>query len=430
MERLGPFESRPILAVAVSGGADSLALCLLADDWARRRGGSVLALTVDHRLRAESGAEAARVGEWLAGRAIAHRILRWDDPKPRTGLQAAAREARYALLEEACAESGILHLLLAHHRADQAETVLLRQQRGSGMDGLAGMSAIVERPSLRLLRPLLACRPEDLRGFLREQGQDWIEDPSNGNPAFARVRLRMRLAEDGGETERLLSMSRRAGQERAALEEAVAQAAARSVLIHPVGYALWRVEDLGRLPEEVGLRLLSRLVCCMGGRAYPPRAERLRGIYDQLRSGRRDLTLGGCLLAARRDGLLVCREPGRLTALTELRPDKVVLWDGRYRMFLSPEKNEAVSPPGAAKVAALGAQGWRDIRSHLAGEAGMALPEPVRLGLPAIYDEHGISAVPQLGYKREGGRTTDARVPSVLFAPRITVTGAGHCLVW
>ncbi len=139
MATLGPFEATPALAVAVSGGPDSLALAMLAKAWSDARGGSLVALTVDHGLRPESTGEARQVGRWLKKRGIPQRILRWDGPKPGSALQAEARSARYALLTGWCRARGILHLLLGHQREDQAETVLMRLERGSGPDGLAAM---------------------------------------------------------------------------------------------------------------------------------------------------------------------------------------------------------------------------------------------------------------------------------------------------
>ncbi len=158
MAAVGPFERRPVLAVAVSGGADSLALALLADRWARAAGGHIVALTVDHRLRPESGAEAAQVEAWLGARAIAHRRLDWRDARAGSDLQARARAARYALLQDWCAVAGVLHLLLAHHQDDQAETFLLRLGRGSGVDGLGAMAPVSYARACRLLRPLLDIR--------------------------------------------------------------------------------------------------------------------------------------------------------------------------------------------------------------------------------------------------------------------------------
>src|SRR5205823_283329 len=154
-DAIGGFEARPVVVVAVSGGPDSLALVILADRWARQRGGVAWALTVDHRLRPESGEEARLVGEWLAARSIAHRVVHWTGAKPASGIQEAARAARYDLLAGWCRSHGCLHLLTAHHREDQAETYLMRRRAGSGLDGLAGMSAMRELPGLRLVRPLL-----------------------------------------------------------------------------------------------------------------------------------------------------------------------------------------------------------------------------------------------------------------------------------
>lgn len=156
MEPLGPFERPPRLAVAVSGGADSLALTLLADEWARSRGGAVLALTVDHGLRPEAADEARMVGRWLAARGIAHAILHYRGERPVANIQARARALRYRLLLDRCRAEGVVHLLIAHHREDQSETVLLRLGRGSGVSGLAAMRPIMEMPEARILRPLLS----------------------------------------------------------------------------------------------------------------------------------------------------------------------------------------------------------------------------------------------------------------------------------
>ncbi|CCC97941.1 protein of unknown function [Azospirillum baldaniorum] len=193
MDRLGGFETRPRVAVGVSGGADSLGLVLLAQRWAAERGGDVLALIVDHGLRAESAAEAARVGGWLQARGVAHAILRWDGEKPASGIQEAARAARHHLLAERCRKEGVLHLALAHHRDDQAETVLLRFSRGSGIDGLAGMAPVRAAGAVRVIRPLLDLPHKRLVATCRAFGQEWIEDPVQPQPT-----LRPRPSARGG----------------------------------------------------------------------------------------------------------------------------------------------------------------------------------------------------------------------------------------
>ena len=180
---LGPFEPRPRLAVAVSGGRDSLALTLLAHDWATAQGGEVTGLCVDHGLRPESGKEARQTRAWLADHGIDCRILRWT---PDRRSQAAARAARYRLMTNWCRQRGMLHLLLAHHGDDQAGTVAIRRARGSGVDGLAGMAPVSRRNGVRLLRPLLGVSRDRLTATLRDRGQVWIDDPSNLDPKCAR----------------------------------------------------------------------------------------------------------------------------------------------------------------------------------------------------------------------------------------------------
>ena len=184
MARFAPFESKPVLAAAVSGGPDSMALALLADRWARKRGGSVVALTVDHRLRHGSGAEAHRVASWMKHRGIRHHVLRRRGDAPVGNVQAKARQARYELLSQWCRRHGVLHLLLAHHRDDQAETVLLRLARGSGVDGLAAMSPVAETPDLRHLRPLLALPRDRLLATLAAQAPGLDRGPKQPRPCI------------------------------------------------------------------------------------------------------------------------------------------------------------------------------------------------------------------------------------------------------
>ena len=196
IERLGFFETRPFVAVAVSGGPDSLALTILADRWARQHGGQICALSVDHRLRPESGDEIQQLARWLAARSIRHHILLWDGEKPVTRIQETARTARYRLMGEWCRAQGCLHILTGHHRDDQIETHLLRRDRSSGPDGLAGMSAIREIDGCRILRPLLEIPKVRLLATLAAEHQSFITDPSNLNPVYARVRLRDRAEDD------------------------------------------------------------------------------------------------------------------------------------------------------------------------------------------------------------------------------------------
>ena len=417
MEPFGPFEDRPRLAVAVSGGADSLALALLAADWARMRGGEAVAVTVDHGLRPDSATEAAQVGAWLGGLGIAHHILTWSGPKPNSDLQAAARDARYGLLGAFCAKAGLLHLLLAHHREDQAETLLLRLGRGSGLDGLAGMAPERVTSWGRLLRPLLTTGRDALRATLTERGQDWIEDPSNRNPDFARVRLRRlmpNLAEEGMTPERLAATAKRMGRARAALEASVAEAAARFVTMAPAGYALCQSSGFATMPEEIALRLLSRLILVVGGGVHGARLERLERLLSELRHGLTGArTLGGCSLVPSEDGVLICREAARMVPPVALIPGQTMRWDGRFVVEVAED-----APPGLF-LGGLGGLGWRRLCRMAKGERLTPLPSCVRPTLPALFDEDGVSAVPHLGYKAREAMVVLRRLDA---APSWTLT--------
>jgi len=398
LDRLGPYEREPRLAVAVSGGADSLALALLADAWARRRSGTIAALTVDHRLRPESTAEARQTREWLARRGIAHRTLVWTGPHPRSDIQAEARAARYRLLEAWCAEHGSLHLLTAHHLEDRAETFWLRLARGSGLDGIAGISAVTERAQCRVLRPLLDVAPERLRARLRREDQAWIEDPSNRNIEFGRVRVRQAralLAAEGLSAERLEETLRHLGRARQALEAGTAALLATAVAVHPAGFAWVDAEAIRRAEPELGLRALAALLTTIGGMDYPPRMDRLQRLYEALkRDGlARGRTLGRCRLTQAGARLLVCREPARIEGPVALAAKGTYVWDGRFRIEV------AKTCQGGLTAGALGQD-----RRRLPQEAVQrlsALPGPVRSSLPVLRDRGGLAEVPALAWARE-----------------------------
>jgi len=430
MRALAPFEAKPRIAVAVSGGADSMALVLLAARWAARRGGSVMALSVDHGLRPEAKAEVRRVKRWLAARGIAQRILRWRGAKPKANLQAEARAARYRLLEDWCRKAGVLHLLVAHQCEDQAETFLLRLARGSGVEGLAAMAPLGERAGLRLLRPLLALSRARLRATLAACKQDWIEDPSNEDDKHARVRLRAllpALERVGLEPARLAATARRLGRAREALEGETARLLAAAVELSPAGYALLDPALLAAAAEEIGLRALARIIQTLGGGGYAPRLERLarlyRAIVEQGLPAPR--TLGGCRILQApgrlRGRLLVCREWRQVEAEIALRPGQSATWDGRFRLSLGQRLPHASGP---LRVGALGEAGSALLAARTAALRANPLPAAVRPSLPALRDLDGLLAVPHLHYGRGSEEAASLYVRTLIFHPARALAGA------
>jgi tRNA(Ile)-lysidine synthase len=424
MDRLGPFEPSPRVAVGVSGGADSLALCLLLKRWVDNLGGSLLALTVDHGLRHDAAIEAVQVGSWLKERCIEHDVLRWDGAKPASGIQAGARDARYRLLSERCHAEGILHLALAHHREDQAETVLLRFAHGSGIDGLSGMAAVRETGSVRFLRPLLSIGRDRLRAFLTEAGQPWIEDPSNQSPAYARARLRGMaevLSGEGWSAERAADTARRLGRARSVLETAAAGLAAAAVDLWPEGCALLRPDLLGDAEEETALRVVSRCLAVVGGACYRPKLEAVERLYLSLREGGigRGRTLGGCRIMQYRDGrLLIAREPDAADERADLSPGATIQWDGRFMVKSLSAK--------AATVVRLG------LHPKVAPPELRTLPAAVRQTLPAVLREDGEVFLPRFDFLndyKDRNAVSEPAPAAALFRPQEPLTASAFVVV-
>jgi tRNA(Ile)-lysidine synthase len=423
MAAFAPFEPAPAIAVAVSGGPDSMALTLLLDGWARSRGGSVLGLTVDHGLRPESAAEARQVGAWLALRGVAHQTLNWDGDKPRAGIQSAARAARYRLLGEACARRGVLHLAVAHHADDQAETVLFRRDRRSGGDGLAGMAAARSLGPVRLLRPLLGWRKPALIAVCAAFGQPWIDDPSNRAPSHARTELRRRLARDPGLRDAILAGAQGAALLRADRERLLAALLGRIAEVRPDGAVILDPDALSSAPPDLRRAALAAALRTAGGGAYAPSPsaiERLdRALGAESFAG---VSLGGCVVRRWRGRLLLCREPGRAAPETPLLPDRWTLWDGRFSLRI------ASPDPAPMTGGALGAAAFAELR------AGIANPPPaiVGAGLPAVRAEGRVIAVPALGWSVKGAPAVEQRLQPLwpLCPERFTVVYAGHDIIF
>ncbi|MEM7652971.1 MAG: tRNA lysidine(34) synthetase TilS [Pseudomonadota bacterium] len=417
LERLGPFEEHPHLAVGVSGGPDSMALTLLAHTWATERGGSILGLTVDHGMRPESAAEAKQVGEWLSTYGIAHQILTNNQPVPASGIHANLREVRLRLLTETCQERGVLHLLLAHHCDDQAETVAMRRQNASGPDGLAGMSAVRCLRTVRLLRPLLEYTKRELVAFLDECGQLYFTDPSNADPRFGRGRLRELDPDSLVPFDRSEAPQKaRARQER---ESKVAAWLAENVLISPLGYIIispagWKGaldQDLETVGTNGGQRTaLSGFAHCLwslGGTPYPPSLEQ---VTQALTNGRLDAgratNLAGCLISPYRHALVISREPHSFTAASCTPADWAKLsgqsalakpWGTRWGSLYTVE---SPAPwPESVTIAPLSESRPTLQRFSTSDTAPIpydSIPGSARSAIPALWANGRIIAVPLL----------------------------------
>lgn len=388
------------IAVAVSGGGDSMALLRLTQRWleTESHGASLLALTVDHGLRDASEVEAQQVAHWCRTLGVSHQILRWRGDKPQSDIQAAARRARYGLLSGICKEQGIRCLLLGHQFEDQAETFLLRLGRGSGVDGLAAMAPDREWNGVRLLRPLLGFSGQRLRATLQALGQPWIEDPSNSDLRFARVRIRDGLEDltaAGISASRLVATAQRMRRVRSALDHATAGLMYEAVKWEPAGFAILGVSKLLSSPEEIGLRALARVLMVVAGREYPLRLVQLERLYGwlQLKPNSGGRTLSGCRILPRGDSVLVVRELAAIGPEIALSPGESAVWDNRFVVRM--DRSERMSSVTSCTVREVGRAGLTQLRGSLPKKLPL---KTICQATPGFWQGQHLLAAPHLGF--------------------------------
>ena len=397
------------VALAVSGGADSLALMHLANEWCRREGReSPVAVTVDHDLRTASSQEARDVHSWAQQAGIEHTTLKWLHGGPTANLQSQARQARYSLMGNWMRAKGLATLATGHTADDQAETFLMRLARGSGLEGLSGMKVLAPFPSaaqagLMMARPLLGFSHARLVETLRARNLTWIEDPTNDDTRFLRVQVRKlipELASLGITTGRLTETAAHLARANSLVSDLARELAEQAVEAWPWGYALLDTRRLGDAPEELACRVLARTLKTVSGAEYPPEYAQTMSVLEWLRDPEGDAgrTLGGCRLARRPEGrVLVCREDAALerdNPVCIVRAGETMVWDGRFSVLVPVEAGS-----GEFEVKAVGAHGL----TQLGPEARLPVHEPRRLAAlcPGIWKSGTLVSAPNLDFHRE-----------------------------
>lgn len=315
------FETFSHILLAVSGGPDSIAMMVLARDWAKAKGRQApkfSVATVDHGLRVEAQDEVRLVERAAKKLRMSHTTLKWDGVKPKSGLQEKARAARYNLLLAHARAIGAEAIAFAHHGEDQAETILLRLASGSGLTGLSGMKQMSMRDGIPILRPLLDLPSARLRSTLMMRNIPFVDDPSNVNDAFARVRMRKArdvLAAEGLTTERLQTLAHRLSRADDALRASAAAAECRHAM--PVASGRCYASAVFDEPLEILVRLLQASIAEIGA-GEEPAMQRLENHIFDLVTARRlgkslKLTIGGTVLSVSTDGRLkiVAESPRR-----------------------------------------------------------------------------------------------------------------------
>ena len=406
--RLSALKAPRRFAVAVSGGRDSMALARLAADYGRDNGAEIIAYSVDHGLRPEARAESAQAGKWCAAIGLDHRVLKWTGEKPATGIQAAARAARYRLLAKAAKEDDFPAILTAHSADDQAETVFMRLVRGAGPVGLSAMDDDVKIAAgagspVRLLRPLLSFTRAQLTAIVENAGQDFIDDPSNEDPAFERVRTRALLA--ALEEQDLLTgaaLNRTASRLASTVARMRQQEDDLLIALGGCFYG-WGGASIDRSSDSAAIGGLgARLIHAVSGEIHSPDAAAARvAIEAAVRDGA--ATLGGALIKSWKGRLWFLREPAALLGRSGVLPmapvaiTEAILWDGRY--ILRPEKGgegQCAAPVGG-NMDALGQ-----------GAAGFSGPKEAIATSPGVYHRDALTGAPSLPFMGSGGIRAEA----------------------
>jgi tRNA(Ile)-lysidine synthase len=402
-----PGQADPI-GVAVSGGGDSMALLHLASDWARKARRTLLAVTVDHGLRPEAAREAALVGQACASLGIPHTVLRWTDWDGQGNMQDQARRARQRLISAWAGAEGVGAVFLGHTADDQAETVLLRLARGSGVDGLSAMDEFTPAVHGLWVRPFLNIGRQDLREWLWLRDIAWAEDPSNEDCRFDRVRARAmmeHLKALGLTPERLIRTSDHMRRAEVSLRQHAGSVAAKDAteegadLCFPLDL-LRRVEA-----EDTPARLLAAGLAWVGTRPYRPRHHALLRLARRVLGGR-SATLSGCQVMPEGDRFRIRREARAYGDPAPLHLTGGMLrtrWDGRWSLHRGATDQDRADPASwrHLRVAALGGEGLRVCPDWTA----QGLPSGALLATPAVWDGNRVVAAPFAG-RPEGWTAT------------------------
>lgn len=403
------FSPEGIVTLAVSGGGDSIALLLLAHGWAQTNGVTLHAVTVDHGLRPEAAAEAAFVASLCEGLGIDHTTLGWEGIKPFTGIAEAARRARYNLIGEFASAIGSDLILTAHTADDQAETVAMRltreaQAAGGVPDaewssepvslgrGLAGMSRVaLLSEGLTLGRPLLKVSRAQLRTYLASVPQGWVEDPTNEDMSFERVRVRKALALDPARRDGILKFADVMGRMRAVLARDTARLLAEAVLVQPGPVFLFEPPRPGRVERPVQLYALQVLIALAGGGEHMARRAQVAPLLDwPQRTEPTKTTLGGAVIEKTDTGYRLYREMRNLESI-DIDPGESAIWDGRLEIVNNGRDTVHVGPLSRAGLERLEQE--RELRIAARPRAALISTALLRAGqklsLPMVERDKG-----------------------------------------
>jgi tRNA(Ile)-lysidine synthase len=398
-EKILPFIGKEKFAIAVSGGSDSLALSALAKLYSLENDNDFVALIIDHKLRKESANEAKQTYKNLAQNKIKAKILTYQGEKFSSNIQKKARDLRYDLFEKYCTKNKIKFLILAHHQDDLIENFYIRLIRGSGIKGLTSLQNIFEyNKHFYLLRPLLNFNKEELSIVTKKSYSSWIEDPSNNNDKFLRVRIRKmqsKLQKEGFDPKRIIKTIENLNTAKDSLDFYIIKSEKKYLNFYKEGYATLKSSLFNNEAQEVIFRVVIKAIHFVSGEYYPPRSDSLKKLIKNLSSKSfKSSTLGGCLIEKNKNIISIFREDRNIAVETLNKNKQRKNWDDRFLVY----KNLNIQQKFVVKK--LGNNGIEYLKKNKFNDHGTKIPTHAKITLPSFWNNKGeLLFVPFLNFK-------------------------------
>lgn len=414
-ENISSFIGKEKFAIAVSGGSDSLALSVLAKLYSLENDNDFMALIIDHKLRKESADEAKQTYKNLTQNKIKAKILTYRGEKFSSNIQKKARDLRYDLFEKYCTKNKIKFLILAHHQDDLIENFYIRLIRGSGIKGLTSLKNVFEySKNFHLLRPLLNFNKEELLNITKKSYSSWVEDRSNKNDKFLRVRIRKmqyKLQKEGFDPKRIIKTIENLNTAKDSLEFYIFKSEKKYLKFYKEGYAKLKSSIFNNEAQEVIFRVIIKAIHFVSGEYYPPRSDSLKTLMKNLSTKSfKSSTLGGCLIKKDKSIISFFREDRNIVSETLNKIKKKISWDDRFLVYNNFNNKEKFV------VKKLGDQGIEYLKKNKFKDCENKIPPHAKKTLPSFWNNKGdLLFVPFLNFKnRKYNIKNDSFVASYL----------------
>jgi tRNA(Ile)-lysidine synthase len=400
-EKISSFIGKEKFAIAVSGGSDSLALSVLAKLYSLENDNDFVSLIIDHKLRKESAEEARVTYKNLTQNKIKAKILNYQGEKFSSNIQKKARDLRYDLFHKYCAKNKIKFLILAHHQDDLIENFYIRLIRGSGIKGLTSLQNIFEySKNFYLLRPLLNFNKQELLTVTKKSYSSWIEDPSNKNDKFLRVRIRKmqsKLQKEGFDPKRIIKTIDNLNTAKDSLDFYIFKSEKKYLNFYKEGYATLKSSIFNNEAQEVIFRVIIKAIHFISGEYYPPRSDSLKGLMKNLLAKSfKSSTLGGCLIEKNKNIISFYREDRNVAVETLNKTKQKTNWDDRFLV------NKNFNNQQQFVVKKLGNHGIEYLRKNKFNDYGNKIPVHAKKTLPSFWNNKGqLLFVPFVNFKNK-----------------------------